>query len=142
MSTRERVIVVVVLAVALALGVVAYLTAETDDPDADVTRSGGTEQVVERLTPGRGDQALQQETVGIDLTAGWTGILVIDGTEVRTADNGLIARPELNQLFFTPADGLVVERWPAGTNCVAARVWRVDESEDQAQTINWCFEVA
>jgi hypothetical protein len=142
MSVRERAIVVVVLAVALALGVVAVLSAETDDPSADVTQSGGTDEIVEALQPGRGDQALQQAQVGIDLASGWTGILVIEGTEVRDREDGLVERPELNQLFFTPDDGLVVERWPAGTSCVAARVWRLAESEERSQTINWCFEVA
>jgi hypothetical protein len=137
---RYRVAVAAILCVVAALLVGAYLTSVTDD-DADVTQSGDADDFVENLTPGRGDEVLSQTSVEIDLAAGWTGYLVIDGQEVRTAEDGLVVRSELAQLAFTPGDGKVLEEWPSGVNCVSARVWRLVDGEDAARTETWCFDV-
>jgi hypothetical protein len=139
-ETPYRVAVVVILVAVAALLTAAYLASDTDTGD-DVARSGGSSEFVDRLTPGRDEEVLSQASVEIDLAAGWTGFFVIDGQEVRTESDGLVTRPELAQLGFTPGEGKVLDEWPSGVNCVTARVWRQADGEASARNVSWCFDV-
>jgi hypothetical protein len=97
------------------------------------------DEIVEQLFPPRDSEALRQQQVGVDLGAPYTGILVINGVEIP--EDELQRRPELNQVFFQPGDGLAVEELSPGRNCVTAVVWREPESREESRTIDWCFEV-
>jgi len=104
------------------------------DPNAEQL-----DAIVERLYPARDSEALQQVQVGIDLTNAYTGVLVVNGTEVP--ESQLIRQDALNQVFFSPGDGLVAEEWAPGRNCVRAVVWPIAEGRAASRNVDWCFEV-
>lgn len=167
MTTRDKVrrllIALAVLACVAGLGFAIASTREVDangDPIPEradpcgVTLSGedvdagpcnprpeALGEVVEQLFPARDSEALQQVQVGVDLGARYTGTLVVGGVEVPELQ--LVRQDALNQVFFSPGDGQVVEEWTPGRNCVQAIVWPVLEGRggDGTRTIEWCFEV-
>ncbi len=96
-------------------------------------------EIVEQLFPARDAEALQQVQVGVDLGGRFTGVLVVDGTEVP--ESQLVRQPALNQVFFSPGEGQVVEEWEPGRNCVRAIVWPIIEGRSESRTVDWCFEV-
>ena len=96
-------------------------------------------EIVEQLFPAADSEALQQVQVGIDLGSRYTGVLVVDGVEVPP--DQLVRQDALNQVFFSPGDGQVVEQWEPGRNCVRAIVWPITEGRDESRTVDWCFEV-
>lgn len=139
-SLRYRIVVALVLVVAAGLFTAAVMTAQTDTADDQVAQSGETGRIVERLIPERDEQVVRQAAIGVDLAAGWTGTLVVDGREVPADE--LTERPDLFQITFTPGEGKVVEELTAGTNCVAAIVWRLATGRGSSdRTVRWCFEV-
>ncbi|HEY8523749.1 MAG TPA: hypothetical protein VIL48_02215 [Acidimicrobiales bacterium] len=138
-STRFKLLAAGLLLVAVAAFVGAYLTfSETgEDP---VLSSSGQDQYVERLIPGRNDQVLAQAPIGIDLATGWSGVLVVNGTEIP--EDELDITRELGLIQFTPQEGGTVEELRAGRNCVTAIVWPLSEGRTNgSRTIQWCFEV-
>jgi len=167
LTTRDKVrrtlIALFVLACIAGLGLAVASTrevdangdpvAERDDP-CDVVLSGddveappcdpqpaALGEIVEQLFPGRDSEALQQVQVGVDLGPRYTGTLVVRGTEVPPEQ--LVRQDALNQVFFSPGDGQVIEEWEPGRNCVRAVVWPVAEGRggDGTRSIEWCFEV-
>ncbi len=148
--TRTKVIVAVVLALALGGFVLAGLrTASDTDPAFNVSGAPGEQRSgangVEALIPGDGDEVLGQQRVGIDLAPGWTGELtILPATgQVVTLPEGEVERvTELDQIFFQPGPGKVVERLPGGQNCISATIWdRVQGREASERTEVWCFSV-
>lgn len=113
--------------------VLAFSRTETSGGADDITVSGG-DNAVEALIPGRNAETLSQSEVGIDLADGWTGNLALNGVDLREDEINRV--DALNQVLYRPPDGL-----DSGQNCVAALIWRVDESEEQGRTVSWCFEV-
>jgi hypothetical protein len=135
---RRLLAAVVVLA---CLGGIAYACGEIDtgDPDQDVATSG--DSPVERLIPARDSEILRQEAVGVDLRAGWTGVLVVNGVEIpadQVDDDDLAST---GVLTYTVGDDKAVEQFEAGENCVTAVVWRVEESRARSRDVSWCFNV-
>jgi hypothetical protein len=113
-----------------ALGTVPPPPAERDDLG----------DIVEQRFPPRNTEQLQGVQVGIDLGALYTGVLIVNGTEVP--ENQLIRQRALNEVFFSPGTGNVVEEWAPGRNCVSAVVWEVTGTRtDGSRTIDWCFQV-
>lgn len=104
------------------------------DPDAPEL-----DDIVEQLFPARDSEALRQQQVGIDLGATYTGVLILNGIEIPEGE--LQRRPELNQVFFQPGDGLAVEELSPGRNCVVAVVWSETETREDSRSVTWCFEV-
>lgn len=169
MTTRDKLrrlaIFIVVVLCLVGLGFAASATREvdengdvvTDEPSVgDVVESGDAEvqatapplpdpnapdldDIVEQLFPARDSEALQQQQVGIDLGATYTGVLIINGIEIP--EGQLQRRPELNQVFFQPGDDLALEELSPGRNCVVAVVWRETETREDGRSVNWCFEV-
>lgn len=167
MTTRDKVrrllIALAVVACIAALGIAVASTREVDergDPiperadPCDVEVSGDAVdlpacdpaepalgEIVEQLYPPRDSEALQQVQVGVDLGPRYTGILVVDGVEVP--DSQLVRVDGVNQVFFSPGDGQVVDEWAPGRNCVRAIVWPVVEGRggEGTRSIDWCFEV-
>jgi hypothetical protein len=131
------------LALVMAAGAVVALTLAYmgmgDDGDA-IVQSGGTADVVEELMPARGSQVVAQSTVGIDLTEGWEGTLLIDGQEIPPDE--MANDTGLNRVEFTPGDGKVLSALPSGPVCVQAVVWETRTGRtDSSRTVGWCFEV-
>ena len=71
---------------------------------------------------------LSQAQLLIDLTTNYDASFVING--VTIPDDQLQKRPELNQVIFNPGPGKVVEKFPAGRNCVEADIFRIDGVEE------------
>ena len=122
----------------LSIGAIVYAAqlAQTGD---DVDEPVVTGADVERLIPPRNSEILAQEPLGIDLAPGYTGVLIVNGTEVP--EDQLIRRNGLDEILYRPsADDAAVE-YLAGENCVVALVWPVDGTRLDARTVSWCFNV-
>jgi hypothetical protein len=160
--------VVIAVAVVLGLGGLAVAGAavrevdaegdvieQTDDPN-DVAISGeqdlidqqppgaagggpSTAEIVERTIPAEGAEILQQQQIGIEVGSLYrVSTLTIDRTPI--AEDNLIRRDELNQVFFQPGEGLEFEAFPAGRVCAVAEVEQVTTGEP-VRSVEWCFEV-
>jgi hypothetical protein len=133
---RRVVITLIVLACigGLVLAVQRADTGEPDNPRAD------SPDVIEFLVPPRDAEVLQQANVAADLAAGWTGTLVINGTEIPEAQ--LVREPGQNIVEYRPGPGQVIEQLSPGRNCARVITWRVNESRERGRTpVEWCFEV-
>ncbi len=137
--TPHRILFAVIALAALAGIVGALFLVDTSDEDDAPDVAGGDLPVEERI-PAPEAEILRQEPVGIDLSPGWTGALSVNGTPIPP-DELLPGREPLGQLLYTAGEGKAVERFEAGRNCVAAEVWRFEESRENSQTIRWCFNV-
>ncbi len=136
-STRFKIVAAVVVALA---GVLFYLAFTSLGDDEDPVLSAGDSQVVENLIPRRNAQVPQQSSVGIDLVVGWSGRLVVNGTEIP--DDELVITPQLGLIEFTPGPTRTVEALDSGQNCVTAVIWRLQDGRGvNDRTIPWCFEV-
>ena len=130
-----KVAALVILAVVAVLSVIAYQMLADESED---NASGG--DIVEAFLPPDGSQALQQETVGIDLASGWQAKLFVLGEEVP--EDQLRTVPSLNRVEFTPGEGQLVESWSPGQNCLAATIWESAAGmESSSRNVSWCFEV-
>lgn len=119
---------------ALFLGVRAT---DTDDPSPTV---GGRPDVVERVVPRQGAEALRQVEVGVDLAAGYEGGLILNGTAIPTDELRLV--PEQNQVWFAPGPGRTFETLPTGQNCVTAVVFKSEDGPGPGNlSFQWCFDV-
>ena len=112
-----------------------------EDVDAPACDPSGEHPGRDRraAVPPPDSEALQQVQVGIDLGSRFTGVLVVDGTEVP--EEQLVRQAALNQVFFSPGEDQIVEEWAPGRNCVQAIVWPIAEGRAESRTVDWCFEV-
>ena len=95
--------------------------------------------VVELQAPTPESSVLSQAQLLIDLTTSYDASFVVNG--VTIPDDQLQKRPELNQVIFIPGPGKVVEKFPAGRNCVEADIFRIDGVEEDVPPVRWCFNV-
>ena len=150
--TRTKVIVAVVVAIAIGGFVLAGMTADTDNAD-DIALSGGggsggqverDADGVIRTSPRDEAQALAQEELRIQLSAGWTGELILlpsSGAAIPLPDDE-VEKTALNELVYVPEEGRTVERLPSGRSCVRATIWDQVEGRDASERVySWCFDV-
>ena len=141
MDPKKRAMLVRLATVGIVLVAIAgfaLAASRTKTGEPPILESGPPD-IVELLQPTSGAQVLRQAQIGIDLAPAWTGVLIVNGTEIP--ESQLLRRPELNQIFFSPVEGAVIENLPAGRNCVTAEIWRVELSRADSRDINWCFQV-
>ncbi|HEY3000203.1 MAG TPA: hypothetical protein VGJ43_16590 [Acidimicrobiales bacterium] len=137
-STRFKLVAAAVIAVALVLIGVAFSALSNSEDDPVLTEADA--KVVDNLIPRRNAQVPQQSSVGIDLAVGWSGTLVVDGTEIP--EDELQVTPQIGLIEFTPGPGKAVEEYQAGQNCVTAIIWRIADGRGVAdRNIPWCFQV-
>jgi hypothetical protein len=132
----RRLVIGLLLIGAVAAFYAAGVNGNTD-PAPDITESA-----VEALIPENGSPSvLRQAEIGIDLAAGWTGDLTINGVPIP--DDQLRRVDPLNQVLFTPGEDKEIERLNAGRVLVVANIWRpVDgETRADARTVAWSFSV-
>lgn len=96
---------------------------------------------VDRLIPASGAEVLAQSTVGIDVAEGYDAYLIVDGKEIRTAEDGLVSQTGTGLVQFTPGEGRPVTELPSGRNCMTAMVWKSIDGMKTAKPVNWCFDV-
>jgi hypothetical protein len=137
-DARYRLFLVLAIGGALGALVLGYRATQPDDV-APITVSARPD-VVEQLLPRSGAEVIRQAELGIDLAPGYEGRLVLNGVEIPVDELRLV--PEQNQVFFTPGEGLAVERLDPGPNCVTAIVWESAVGRDPAtdEAFQWCFE--
>ena len=137
-ETQFRLLIASLVALAF-LALYAGVRATDTGGDDPVTISGRPD-VVEHVVPGAGDEVIRQAELGIDLAPGYEASLAVNGVDIPTEELRLV--PEQNQVFFTPAEGKVVEQLQAGPNCATAVVWRSAIGPDTADdtSFTWCFE--
>lgn len=162
-KARRLAIALAVIVCVAGLGLAIATTREVDDSGDPITERGdpcaveftgeaaelpecdpeapALGEIVERLYPARDSEALQQVQVGVDLGPRYTGTLVVGGVEVP--DSQLVRVDGVNQLFFSPGDGQVIESWEPGRNCVRAVLWPIAEGRggEGTRSVDWCFEV-
>ena len=131
-----RRLIYAVLLVLAATGLVIAVNNGRTSPTATADRS----EAIDALVPSEGADVLRQSTVGIDLATGYQAQLAVNGVTIPpdqiTGDQGL------NQYFFSPGPGQVLESLHGGQNCVIATYWPAAEGPEQGQTVRWCFSAA
>jgi hypothetical protein len=139
-DTLRRVLTTLVL-IACAVGlVIAAQHTQRGDKESDITVSGQVSKtIVELEAPTPESNVLSQAQLLIDLTTNYDASFVING--VTVPDDQLQKRPELNQVLFNPGPGKVIEKFPAGRNCVEADIFRVDGAQEDVPPARWCFNV-
>jgi hypothetical protein len=139
-TVRRILTTLVIVACGVGLVIAAQHTQRGDKEDA-VTVSGVTapKSIIELLAPRPDENVLSQAQLLIDLTTNYDASFVING--VTIPDDELQKRPELNQVIFNPGPGKLVEKFPAGRNCVEADIYRIDGVEEDVPPARWCFNV-
>ena len=115
---------------------------------------------IENIDPVRGAVRVPAQTqVFVDLLAGYTGVLVIDGVELETVDQSELGSP--NQipgqqvslppttiyekgnatLTFVPTKGAKIESFTQGAHTATVIYWKLNESRLRSQSYTWTFSV-
>jgi hypothetical protein len=133
----RRVVVVALLVV--AFGMVWFSARYKGEPEAPSL----TDAAVEQLTPAREATALRQSEIGVDLAPGWDADLRINGVDIPEDEERIV--PGLNQVFFTPGKGKIIETLEPGDVTVTAIIWRPAQGETRdsgSRVVRWSFRVA
>lgn len=138
-DTVRRVVTTLVVIGCIALLVVAAQHTQRGDKEDAAISGQVSKTIVELEAPTPESSVLSQAQLLIDLTTNYDASFVING--VTIPDDQLQKRPELNQVIFNPAAGKVVEKFPAGRNCVEADIFRIDGVEEDVPPARWCFNV-
>jgi hypothetical protein len=120
---------------------------------------------IESVDPVRGAVRVPAQTaVFADLLAGYTGVFIIDGVELKTIDpndldsgNGSTPNVVPGQqvslpattiyergnatLTFVPTKGAPIESFAQGPHTVSVVYWKVLESRAQSRSYTWTFSV-
>jgi hypothetical protein len=138
MVTRRRVVITALLL--FAVGLLWWATTQDADQSLE-PREGRIDSAVEQVVPGDGDAALRQGQIGVDLEAGWTAVLAVDGREIP--EDQLRRNDPLNQVFFTPGEGQEIEELDPGPHRASALIWRTaSQTRNEGRTVNWEFRVS
>lgn len=102
--------------------------------------SGALPDTVDRLIPASGSEVLRQTQVGIDVAEGQDAYLLVNGVEIRDAEDGLIKDLGTGLILFQPGEGRPVEELNPNQNCVVAFVYDEIDGPSAAQPVSWCFQ--
>lgn len=139
-ATRKDIVRRVVILVAIIGSLVGlFFTGRAAQTGLGAT-SASLPDHVERLIPASGAEVPRQSQVGIDVADGYDAYLIINGTEVRSGEEGLITDLGTGLVLFQPGDGKIVESLHGGRNCVVAMVWDQLEGPTTAVPVSWCFD--
>ena len=115
-------------------------------------------QRIEEVQPSVGATNVpNQSRIFVDLIAGYTGELIVDGTylttisedELRDVAPGEQAGEAFTTVFaegnatltFQPKDGAPIESLDQGVHTVTVRYWPIVEGPDAARSFSWQFTV-
>ena len=121
---------------------------------------------IESIDPVRGAVRVPAQTrVFVDLLAGYTGVLVIDGIELKTVDPNDLATNDAGTapavvpgqqvslppttiyergnatLTFVPTEGAPIEEFEQGSHTVTVIYWKILESRAKSLSYTWTFSV-
>lgn len=122
--------------------VVAGLIGNSGNDDQSVLNN----PAVDALIPSRGDEVLQQQTVGIDLAAGYQLVrLTIAPDENCGFPVDVTAQTRyvegLQQYLFSPGEGQLISALSADANCAIATFAEI-ANPTNTETIDWVFTVS
>lgn len=93
---------------------------------------------VESVTPAPNSTIRPQEDVGADLLDDFTGVLVIDGTEIPF--DQLTIEPALGQVTFRPGEGKDILRLAPGRHSATVVYWpQIQNRQEAAKSYTWNF---
>ena len=144
---------------AIALGIVFVFVGLTTSVTGKEAQNLPKE--IENITPVRSATQVQsQERIQVDLTTGYTGVLIVNGIELKTVgldDPSLVPtkpgsqvdlppdvifEPGNNTLTFTPTKGAAIEKFTTGVNTVMVIYWKqVDGRAFAKPSFTWQFDV-
>ena len=133
---HRRLLILIVAVLAVTALVFAGQLAQTGDDGDELVLTG---QDVERLIPARDSEILAQEAVGIDLAAGFTAVLLLNGVEIP--EDQLVRRNGIDEILYRPSADDASLEFQAGENCLVALVWPQAETRAAARPVSWCFNV-
>lgn len=117
-----------VAAILMGIAIVIYLgnPRSTDLPIA-----------IQSVSPTAGSTVVLQSDVVVDLAAGYTASIDINGVPIPPEE--VVEAAALNQIRFSPGPGKVRERLFTEQNCVRVTYWLIAEGPDSPQQYSWCF---
>ena len=121
---------------ALAAGLLFIAFATSEDEPVPPAR----DRAIRRVFPDDGTVAIRQDSIGIELAFGYSGVLQIDRTEIP--DDQLNRIAGINRLSFTPGEGKEITALSPGRHCATALFWPTGETRDDARRYSWCFTAA
>lgn len=136
-AVRRTLMLLLVLGALVGLGFTARAAVTGSDPTSDALPDD-----VERLIPAPESEVLSQSRVGIDVRPGYDGYLVVNGTEVRTGEDGLVKDLGSGLIEFQPRQGAALAELNPERNCVTAVIWKQSEGPTASRPISWCFTAA
>jgi hypothetical protein len=117
--------------------------------------------VIEEMSPGPGDQVVQQAQISVDLVEGYEASLEIDGIALKTTrldelsaegNDALepgaqveipptaIFDPGNYIISFTPQEGAPIEVFSQGTHTATVTYWKIIDGKAKARSFTWEFE--
>ena len=97
------------------------------------------DSAIRLIVPSEGDLDLRQARIGVEMDPAWTGVLLVDGTEIPEDQVERVVG--LNQIFYNPGPGKETGALAPGRHCATALVWRISQTRDQGHPFSWCFNV-
>jgi hypothetical protein len=128
--TPYRIFVTVALTAAALLMVFGFQSSK----DENKTTCGGGPIV--RLIPCPGDSDLGQGLIGVDLDSGYTGVILVDGTEIPQ-DQYRTGGP--NQIYFQPGPGTETGALAPGRHTATVIYWPVTSDRTHSTSFPWAF---
>jgi hypothetical protein len=131
--TLHRIVLSLLVSAAVILLAVAFSLSGDEGGSVAIT-----DVAVEARIPPPGDVNLRQARIGVDLAPGYTGVLLVDGTEIP--EDQLVRIEGLNQVFYTPGPGTETGPLSPGRHRITAVFWPVEESRQAAaRQVSWEF---
>ena len=116
--------------------------------------------VIERMSPGPGDQVLQQSQIMVDFVDGYEASLMVDGIELDTtrldelSADGAQPRPGAQveipptaiydpgnyTISFLPQEGAPITTFSQGTHTATVTFWKVIEGPAKSRSFSWEFD--
>jgi hypothetical protein len=117
--------------------------------------------VIEEMSPGPGDQVVQQAQVSVDLVEGYEASLEIDGIALETtrldelsAEGNKSVEPGAQVeipptaiydpgnyiISFTPQEGAPIEVFSQGIHTATVTYWKILDGKEKARSFTWEFE--
>lgn len=132
--TRYRVGVSILLAIAAAVMYVG-LTSAADPKPREVP-----DRRVTTVKPAPDELALRQDRIFVQLAAGYTGVLVVDGSEIP--EDQIDHSEGLNTVAFTPGKGVEGGVLEAGKRCATVVFWALTSTREAgSDSYQWCWQV-
>ena len=125
----RRIVISVVAAIAIAGIWWAFSSAETKRPSQP--------EAIESVSPPEGDLDLRQVQIGVDLAAGYTGMLFLDGAEIPADD--IHVEPALNSISLKPQPDSQFRTLRPGLHRATVLYWPTAQGRSQEKSYTWHF---